>query len=106
MAFLLINIIKNSYNLYNKDNIKNDIQIQRFKHILSARSYLFDISQKGHGLEEAGDEEEISDEQQEANLDAKQEMDEAAELLDNGELADGNDFDLPPLSRFAYIDIE
>lgn len=107
LAFLLINIIKNSYNLYNKDNIKNDIQIQRFKHILSARAYLFDISQKGHGLEEGGDkEEEISEEQQEENLDAEQEMEVATELLDNGELADGNDFDSVPLSRFAYIEIE
>lgn len=105
LAFLLINIIRNSYNMYNKDNIKNDIQIQRFKHILHARAYLFDISQKGHGLEE-GEKEEETEEQQEANFDAQQEMEEATELLDNGELADGNDFDSAPLSRFAYIEIE
>ena len=51
IAFLMIDMINKIYNNFNEENFKKNFEIKRFQYIINSKAYIYDVEQKGHGLE-------------------------------------------------------
>jgi hypothetical protein len=85
IAFI-IDFINFAFNLFNTEELFNTLDIKRFMYIVNSQGYLYDIEQKGHGLEDAQgiydeyrDPDEIVPEEQ---MDIEDEAEEEAQALD------------------------
>lgn len=82
----MIDFINFLFGLFNTEEIFNMLDIKRFIYILNSQGYLYDIEQKGHGLEETqGIYEEYRDPDEiesEEHVEAEEEAEEEAQALD------------------------
>ncbi len=49
-AYFILDMIINEFNLFNKEDLLTNYEIKRFNYILTSKTYIFDIEEKGHGL--------------------------------------------------------
>ena len=84
----IIECINALFNLFNKEYVVNIFDVKRFEYILNSSGYLYDIEQKGHGIEDVttGIYSEIKDDDGNGETDeqkeAKYDMEEEADALD------------------------
>lgn len=52
MIYLIFDILENLHRLYNEEYKVTNSEIKRFNYILNSKSYVYDVEEKGHGLEE------------------------------------------------------
>lgn len=51
VIYLLIDIINRLYNMFNEEQMYTDFDVKRFSYKLQSQSFMYDVEQKGHGLE-------------------------------------------------------
>jgi hypothetical protein len=94
VVYFLLDFINILFNMFNKEYIVNTYDIKRFEYILQSSSYIHDVEQKGHGLDDftTGIYSEIKD--TDDDIKNNQENDEQREIdEDNKEEADALDID-------------
>ncbi|AYV84838.1 MAG: hypothetical protein Hyperionvirus43_1, partial [Hyperionvirus sp.] len=86
VIMFMIDFINLAFNIFNTDELYNMYDIKRFMYIVNTHGYLYDIEQKGHGLEdtqgiyqEYKDPDEVESEE---HIEALEEAEEEAQALD------------------------
>ncbi len=51
ITFFIIDVINRLFEMFNTDSQKTNFEIKRFNYILKSKSYVYDITEKGYGLE-------------------------------------------------------
>ncbi|AYV82366.1 MAG: hypothetical protein Homavirus37_5, partial [Homavirus sp.] len=75
------------YEMFNEEDIMANFEIKRFKYLISSESYVYDIEEKGHGLEGEtegfyGEYKDVDDEEDPDKLDKLEEDKEELDALD------------------------
>ncbi len=87
LAYFSINTINHLFNIFNKEDLLTNYEIQRFTYILNSLTYIHDVEESGHGLggqtegfygeytEEGDAADEEAQDQMEADIEESQAMD-------------------------------
>jgi len=51
ITFFIIDVINRLFEMFNTDSQKTNFEIKRFNYILKSQSYVYDVTEKGYGLE-------------------------------------------------------
>lgn len=94
LVFLIIDIIIRTHDEYNKEKIYTNFEIKRFNYMLQNAQYMYDVEEKGHGLDGIEDQVEgfygeakdadadVDDQTMEKELDQKEDDREEMDALD------------------------
>lgn len=87
ISFLITDIIIELYGLYDQEKLQTNYEIKRFQYLLSNSGYMYDVEEKGHGLEGEtegfyGEYKDPDEPENEEDIEAKEDAQEEMEALD------------------------
>jgi hypothetical protein len=100
IIYMILDIIDGAHNIFNKEIRTTDSELKRFNYILSSRSYIYNVEEKGHGLE--GDTDGFYGEYKDA--DDPDDPDDVAKREEAQEEIDAIDMDVDMDYEIDYLD--
>ena len=110
---MLITLINYHYEQYSEEELFHSLEMKRFQYRLQSQQFVYDIEQKGHGLEDVtsgfyGEYVDPDEKPSEEELEEKDDIEQAAESLDIDEYPEDatDDFTTEFASQFEETDFE